>query len=345
MTSRLRNIGGLLGLVLFTFHTTTLRAEPTPEKTPDAIGSPAAPKPTAAQGELKNIYTHPLGVTFRYPAKWTLNTDKAESHGLVVLKPDDTGDGAAPREYILVTGADANGAASSRDSYVIQSIENGVIQIAPYLSRTGGIEDIKAAQKPGILLTWEGENIDGQVMRARVFSTLLDRYVVNLSILGTPARVQARDKILRDIFATLDFAPKVQMAGAAGGDSAGSKLAGIWKNWEYKAVGNSSWEKTTFAALRADGSFIMSENSESAHNFTYKDGGGNEVARAGVASQGASPGSGGRWTAAGDKLTLTFKNGEVSEYTWQIRPNSSGYPILYLRPIGGTKTAEWTRVQ
>lgn len=339
-----RKLGVLLGLAWITSQTTTLRAGPTPEKTPDAAGSPSASKPAAAQGELKNVYTHPLGVTFRYPAKWTLNTDKAESHGLVVLKPEDTGN-AAQREYILVTGADANGATSSRDSDMIQSLENGVSQIAPYLSRTGGIEDVKAAQKPGVLLTWEGENIDGQVMRARVFSTVLDRYVVNLSILGTPAQIKARDRILRDIFATLDFAPKAQAAGAAGEESGGSKLAGIWKNWEYKAVGNSSWEKTTFAALRADGSFILSENSESAHSFTYKDTGGNEVARAGVASQGSSPGNGGRWTAAGDRLTLTFKNGEVSEYTWQIRPNSSGYPILYLRPVGGTKTAEWTRVE
>jgi hypothetical protein len=331
--------------VLIISRTTTLRAESTPDKAPAPAGSPAVAKPAAAPGELQNVYTHPLGVTFRYPAKWTLNTDKAVSHGLVVLKPGDTGEGARSPEYILVTGADANGAGSSRDSDVIQSIENGVSQIAPYLTRTGGIEDIKAAQKPGILLTWEGENIDGQVMRARVFSTVLDRYVVNLSILGTPTQVQARDKVLREIFSSLDFAPKAVAAGTAGDEGTATQLAGIWKNWEYKAVGNSSWEKTTFAALRTDGSFILSENSESAHNFTYKDSGGNEVARAGVASQGASPGSSGRWTATGDRLTLTFKNGEVSEYTWQIRPNSSGHPILYLRPAGGTKTAEWTRVQ
>jgi hypothetical protein len=294
-----------------------------------------------SSARLPNVYTHPQGATFRYPGNWKLNDTKAVSDGVIVLLPDDA---AADQELYLVAGAEAGDVKSVRDPGLLQAIETRVQELAPGLRRVGDVTDLSAGKRAGVTATWQGTGADGRTAQVRVFTTILDRTAVSLVAIGMPARIEARATTLRAIFGTFDVS--TQASPAAGAPVAGkaAALVGIWKNWEYKAVGNSSWEKTTFAALRADGSFILSDSSESAHSFTYKDAGGNETGRAGVASQGASPATSGRWTAAGGRLVLQYQNGGKDDYGYQIRPNSSGYPILYLQKAGG-KTTEWMKVQ
>jgi hypothetical protein len=112
---------------------------------------------------------------------------------------------------------------------------------------------------------------------------------------------------------------------------------------DYKAVGGSSWAKYTYATLLADGSVLISENSESAHNFQYQNQQGNEVARAVGGSQGSNSGTRGRWKAEAGTLTINYGNGGSDEYRYEVRPNSSGWPILRLQPAGGGKLQEWSK--
>jgi hypothetical protein len=83
---------------------------------------------------------------------------------------------------------------------------------------------------------------------------------------------------------------------------------------------------------------------ESAHSVSIKNAQGNETAWGVAGSQNRVGGRTGTWPPADGRLTLTFNNGESLGATYEIRPNSAGYPILYLRPDGDKKVSEWTRV-
>lgn len=302
---------------------------------------------TPAKLQWKNVYRHETGISFRYPDGWTYREDS--NLQAVFLLPDDARGGGL--ETIMVSGADSQGVTDSSDPRLLEAIEALVLQGNPLMKRVEKPLAVKAGNRPGTQFIWEATDIVGNTSRIRVMSTVLDKYVVSVTVFGPKARVVGRESIQKQIFDTLDLSvpgsATQDAAAKAGSEKTGpastpAELAGTWMKMDYKAVGGSSWTKYTYATLRPDGSVLISDSSESAHNFQYKNQQGNEVARAVGGSQGAS-GSVGRWKAEGGTLTITFAAGGSDQYGYQIRPNSSGWPILYLRPSGGGKVQEWSK--
>ncbi|MBK8474754.1 MAG: hypothetical protein IPL39_00165 [Opitutaceae bacterium] len=306
-----------------------------------AVNRPATPAPAAARPTPTRKYIHSSGFSFDYPAGWAADESQAAS-GILVLRPANT---QPQQETYLVSGADAGGITAATDPRVEQLLEQFVAQMAPGFQRTGRSESIAAGEQAGVSLVWEGAGPTGAPMRLRVYTTVLNNALVSLTAVGETPRILAREGQLRAIFTTfdLDKAAATAATGASGGNPV--ELVGTWKNWKFKSYGgSSSSEKTTFITLAADGSYGVSGNAESSHSFTFRNSGGAETGNAGYASQGGGSEGGGRWQAANGVLTLTDATGSTS-FNYQIRSNSSGWPILYATPLGASKASEWTRVR
>lgn len=307
-----------------------------------AVGTAENAPIVTAQLALPMKYTHSSGFSFAYPKDWRIDESQAAG-GVLLLQPAGA---QAQQETYLVSGADSGGIASATDPRVEQLLEQFVAQMAPGFQRTGKAESVPAGERAGVSLVWEGAGPTGAPMRLRVYTTILNNAIVSLTAVGEKPRLAAREGQLREIFATFDLGTSaVATPGAGGGGGNPAELVGTWKNWEYKSYGgSSSSEKTTFITLAADGSYGVSGNAESSHSFTFRDSGGAQTGNAGYASQGGGSEGGGRWQAANGVLTLTDATGSTS-FNYQIRPNSSGWPILYATPVGGSKASEWTRVR
>jgi hypothetical protein len=317
---------------------------PAAEVAASAVTNQAPSKP-----QWKQVYRHESGISVRYPDGWKIREDV--NLQVVFLLPDDAEAGG--RETIIVSGADGQGVTSSSDPRVWQAIEALVLQGNPMMKAVDRPSQVKAGTRSGTEFTWETSDLAGNESRVHVLTTVLDKYVVSVTVFGPKERVKGRAAIQKQIFDTLEFGAGPATGGtgvkaSADGSSAAaaaSGLAGTWMKMDYKSVGGSSWTKNTYATLRADGSVLLSENSESAHNFQYQNQQGNEVGRAVGGSQGSNSGTVGRWKAARGTLTITYANGGSDDYKYQIQPNSSGWPILQLQPAGGGKLQEWSRVK
>lgn len=305
----------------------------------DAVAAATRPTAEATAPVLKNVYRHPNGVSFRYPEPWRINTDQAETAGMVVLLPPGADTGPAGKEAYLVIGSGSEGVASADDPRVAQQIEVTLGQFAPFLKRAGATRTLKAGQRTGAVNSFEGRNEQGLEVVAKVYTMILDQYAVSLVGIGVKTLVEPRDPELRQVFLSFDFNTA---APAADGAGLPAQLVGVWKNWVYKSVGGSSWEKTTYAVLRADGTYLLTENSESISSFNFKDAGGNPTGNAGVASTGAG-GNRGKWSVSGDRLKFVDGSGGVTESRFVIKPNSSGWPILNVYEAGAQKPTEWTK--
>lgn len=308
-------------------------------KVANPLAAGAGEAAAASAPSLKNVYRHSNGVTFRYPESWRINTDQAETAGMVVLLPPGADTGPAGKEAYLVLGSASEGVTSADDPRVAQQIELTLGRFAPFLKRTGATRTIKTGQRTGAVNSFEGRNDQGLEVVAKVYTMILDQYAVSLVGIGVKTLVEPRDPELRQVFLSFDFNTS---APAADGAGLPAQLVGVWKNWTYKSVGGSSWEKTTYAVLRADGTYLLTENSESISSFNFKDAGGNPTGNAGVASTG-SGGNRGKWSVSGDRLKFVDSAGGVTESRFVIKPNSSGWPILNVYEAGAQKPTEWTK--
>jgi hypothetical protein len=331
------------GRLLFSTADTKYTLNRVEEANPLAKPAPANPLATASAETnapaMKNVYRHPNGVSFRYPETWRINSDQAETAGMVVLLPPGADTGPAGKEAYLVIGSGSEGVTSADDPRVAQQIELTLGQFAPFLRRAGATRTIKTGQRTGAVNSFEGRNEQGLEVVAKVYTMILDQHAVSLVGIGVKTLVEPRDPELRQVFLSFDFNTSAPAADGAGFPA---QLVGVWKNWTYKSVGGSSWEKTTYAVLRADGTYMLTENSESISSFNFKDAGGNSTGNAGVASTG-SGGNRGKWSVSGDRLKFVDNAGGVTESRFVIKPNSSGWPILNVYEAGAQKPTEWTK--
>jgi len=288
---------------------------------------PVAAKPAAAV--WKNIYRHESGASFRYPDRWQVREDA--NLGAVLLFPDN---GHATQETIMVSGAEGQGASSAGDAIVQQGVESAVLRFYPLAKRTGMPEAVKSGSRNGVQSTWDVANPDNQPTRIRVYTTVLGKYVVSLSVIAAKEQVSVREPILRQIFNTFDITADSGAAeptsesqpAASGAATAGldSRLVGTWYKMEYKQVLSSSVVKYTYATLRADGGVQFQLSGESYHP--------------GVAGRSSSSSSG-HWRTKGSNLTISSDDG-TDAYTFEIVYNN-GTPALRLYPVNGGKMQEW----
>lgn len=281
-----------------------------------------------ARGATWKTCRHPTGLAMSYPPDWQL---KELPQMLQLIPPDAASNADGPTEAYLVLAQAAEDARSAEDPRVVAYLDGQLGQLMPFLKRVGELEKIRAGAAPGILVTWEGDNPKGMLVRSHAFATILQGYGVALVALGDKKLIAGREKTLRGIFASM----------AAGEGEKDTRLVGAWKYGHYSssALGGHSTESTRFLTVRADGTCRWSSQTETAGNLKGRDSGGNETWTAGYAGVG---GDNDRWTwsAGNGKLYVMWQNGSLSEWDYNVSGQPAGRRLL-LKGSNQQKPDEW----
>jgi hypothetical protein len=269
------------------------------------------------------IYRHPLGLSFGYPADWTL---KPLDEGILQLVPA----GAAEGEVILVAGVPAEGITDPKDPRVTAGTDQLIAtEVSPMLKRKGGAQPAKDAHGRGITLLYEGPGASGGTIQARIYTTILKEYSVGMLALMTPDKLKAREADLAKVFATF----------RAGQTEIDQRLVGQWtfmsetvldaqsaggrKPGDASLVGNH--QRT--ATLNADGSLTLRTVSHSI------------ASGAGVFLENKSDETErGSWAAGEGKLILVWEDGSGGEYRYQLVDGGARLIIE-----GEGRRVEWQR--
>ena len=264
----------------------------------------------------------------RYPPDWRLNQTQS---ALQLIPPDVTTNAAGATEAYLVVGEGAQGIASAEDPRVIQYFSQQMAQLAPFLRLTGQPERIRAGAAPGILLSWEGTNLLGMAVRARVLATVLKGYAVAIVALGDKAKIAERDATVREIFASF----------AAGAGERDPRVIGVWKFWSYSSSADGRFGTTTDRrfALQADGNCQWTSSGESSGTFKGTNALGETTWTGGVAGRDTSGVSRGQWSAAGGALYVLWNDGSTGEWSYEVT-GAPGNRRLFLKG-SRPKPDEW----
>lgn len=266
-------------------------------------------------GTLKNgkEYVHPSGGKFKYPADWKLD----ELDGALKLTPPDAQEG----EAYLVLAEQAQGATDPGTPEILAYLDSQVQAQLPFMKRTGQPEKATAGAGKGVMLIWDGKSADKEI-RVRAYVTILKGYGVALVAAGPKDRIDAKDKILREIFYTFGW----------GQGKLDTNLVGEWTYWGYKGSSNYGYGKETraYAVLRADGTFSYSNDSETAISAST----GSLVSRRGS-------GWNGTWTADGTTLFLNFEDGTSDSFPYKFKQEGQN---VFLQVTGSDgKAMDWSK--
>jgi hypothetical protein len=275
---------------------------------------PAKDKPNpltgGAKSDGKNPYAgwkvikHPVGVSMRHPADWTV---KQSEEGYLLVPPGAVAD----KEMYVVLGDSAQGLTDPNSPMLLAAIDERVAtEVSPMLKRQGGSKPVKAGNGKGVLLVYEAQGQNGKV-ELRTYATILKDYVVGILAVGEADVIRKRADTLEKMFGTLiigqseidrnlvgqwtKFSETVLDAQSAGGRRAG----------DASLVGNHN----TSVALNPDGTFSMRVQSHSI------------AGGSGMFIENKSDDTyEGTWAAADGKLLLMWKDGS-EEYTYRIEGN------------------------
>ncbi len=274
---------------------------------------------------LKNgkEYTHASGGKLRYPADWKLE----EAEGGLRLTPPNAG----PREVYLVLADSANGATDPGSPEVLGYLDTQVMGAIPGVTRTGKPEAAASGGGKGVILSWAG-NVNGDVL-VRGYVTILKGFGIALVAAGPKDAIAKRDAQLREIFQTFGW----------GQGKVDTSLVGQWSHWSYSGSSSYGSERKSRANLAADGTFSYESSSESSGNFQGKNSGGDITWTGGLASRSGN-GWKGRWTASAGTLILNFEDGSSETFTYRFKQEGAN-TFLMVRPAGGGKETEWSRVK
>ncbi len=270
------------------------------------------------------LFRHPLGLSFGYPADWTM---KPLEGGIFQLFPFGK---ESASEAVLIAGLPAEGITDPKDPRIVMGSDELIAtQISPLLQRKGGAQPAKDAAGRGIMLTYEGPGADGGKVEARLFTTILKTFSVGMLTLMKPDRLKELEPTLVKIFATFR-AGKVEID---------SRLVGQWSYVSETIIDSSSsggrrpgdaslvGNHQRTAALNADGSMALRTQSHSI------------ASGAGVFVENKSDNTEkGNWAASEGKLVLVWDDGTGGEYKYRLE---NGGATLILEGEG--RRVEWRR--
>jgi len=293
-------------------------AAPKPKKAPSKPASKPVVKaspPTRAPSGWKTL-KHPLGVSIRYPGNWT---QRDTPLGIQFLPP---GVAVGGDEVYLLGGIPAQGVTDSADPRVEQTAVAVISQSAPALHRAGEAKPMQTQVGAGRILAWEG----GSNGRARMYLAIAKDHLIALTAIGSKPKLDKRDPILRQLFATL----------SAGSVERDQRIAGVWKY-----TGTSSID-----AKNSVGRITASSVSDSQRTIVVRPDGTctwRQVSRTIALGSGVSIDSGdqvetknGQWVAGSGRVTLIWDNGKREEYAYRL----NGAQLLL---IDSGSTQVWQR--
>jgi hypothetical protein len=152
-------------------------------------------------------YTHPTGVSLRYPPDWEVREGQ---DGLLLLPPNAAPAGTrATNETYLLRGAVAEGISERSDPRLLTLVERLVTGLLPDLHRSDNIFLTPGDSTAPLTTNWVGEASNaGRLysVRARAYTGVRGGTALTLLAFGDGERVAARDGVLRAVFATLRIA-------------------------------------------------------------------------------------------------------------------------------------------
>jgi hypothetical protein len=268
-------------------------------------------KASAATGDWKT-YSHPAGVSFKYPGGWTMR----EGDGAVVLVPPGVTvvPNTLPTEVYLMRANPAPSISRVDDPAVIALYDKEMTPMAQVLQRTDGPEPLTVGAQKGMALTWVGTNPQtGKAVEARLYATLQSGIVLTLAAVGDKDKLAAREKTARAIFESLqgkegERDPRLVGEWQGGVVDNGKLLTGVGG----RTTGSTASDSSKRFRFLADGSVL-----EITHSRTI------------VIAAGASLDSGdnyetkkGRWTAGDGRLTISFEDGRAINAGYQFNGNT-----------------------
>lgn len=326
-------------LALATADTTYALRRATPPAPANPLAATATPNPLAgtppapagAAGAAPAIpgdwqtFTHPLGMSMRYPAGWQLR----ELPGCLGLVPPDLlMEYGQPAEALLVAGSANAGVTRVEDERVAQTCDALVMQLLPFLRREGPVQPLPGAQPTG-LLRYSGRNPQGKAIQARLWVVLFPEAALSVFLAGEGPQVAKREPLLRLVAGSF----------AKGEAQRDARLAGAWRyeSHYFSGPGGGNFSSTSIRVLtlRADGAAWSGGRLLATSEL--KDGQGDVTARGHVDS-GDPDQKRGQWSAGSGRLFLQWPDGG-EEYRYELSGNS-----LLLTPEGG-KPKLYERVQ
>lgn len=285
-------------------------------------GGPKGAAPAAKEGPVQpawKLLKHPSGVSVRYPRDWTVR--EVPGSGYQLLPP---GANAESTDVYLINGQPTEGIARADDPRLAQALDGLIGQAAPALRRSKPGEAVKAEQEPGMLFTYDG----GKNATARLYVTIINGYAIAVVGIGDIAKVESRDGVLRQIFASLGWKEGERDAG----------LVGAWTR-----VG-----ETSLDARDSVGRLQASSVSNTQRTMILRPDGtctSREVSRTIAIGQGVFLDSGdqvttrnGRWFAGSGKLVLMWDK-EAEEYTYKFGGGGGAKQIVI--GTGGKRGEIW----
>lgn len=293
---------------------TTPLTTPAPPPTTAAAQTPQA-APATHTGQL---YNHPMGFRFWYPTGWKVQT---QEEGLQLVPPDQATTASGPAEYYALTAVSVagEGIASADDPRVLQFIEEQVRQFIPTLTRSGEALRLALDNGRAVCADWTAQNAQGQPVKARVYATVLRDFGVALFALGIKDRLESRDAELRRVFSSISLeAGKVD-----------PQLVGQWAFRSTYALSNDMGERVGYYDSYSKAKMV----SESQRTMELlADGGVTRTTKremlagaAGIWIEDKSTNTErGRWNAAEGHLYLTWEDGDVEHFRYQLQAGAGG---------------------
>ena len=191
--------------VLWTRHATTLVA----------LVVLGAARPSSAV-DLTQVFTHPAGFSLRLPADWQANVSD-EAVNFVVP-------GGEAESYFLLADP-AAGLRQPDAPEVLSGLDEQVKQLAPYLQRRAGGQPLATGVGQGVVLVWEGQNPNGQLVQFKVYAAIAADHLVELTAVGPQAALAARQAVVDAVFGSLSTGGATAQPAASGGNPLGRPAA------------------------------------------------------------------------------------------------------------------------
>ena len=180
----------------------------------------AAARPPAAVDDLLagELIRHSAGFSFRLPPDWTMTAEEMGTSRLV--PPDPAGGIDAPIEayFLAVESVAEAGIRRPDDPQILDYLDDQIASLSPALARVGSPVGLATALGSGTVLEWEAKGGDGELVRARSWTTLAGDNCVMLIGIGGAASVASREKELQAIFVGMTSGESPTVAEPSGAD-------------------------------------------------------------------------------------------------------------------------------
>lgn len=281
--------------------------------------APGKPEFTRVPGGKELVWN---GVAIDVPKDW--RTQPGED-GAQLLLPPGFGESGVLEEIYALCG---DGSLRSLDAPdTLAKLQGALDEIQPGLAPQGEGVAARFGALRGKRYVFAGENPAGQKVEARLFAFPMQKGVGALLALGFPASLQARQRTVDAMLASLRG-----KAGAAGADGAApAELAGQWvfyASFNANNGGGSSRQKVL--TLRPDGSYTYVAENVSTNPNGAAWGDQNDT---------------GRWSADASSITFRSQGGESRSCTLEKRNHPKNRdPMLVIDGsafVTATQRAPW----